>query len=389
MLDSRTLVTVLDNLLRLCGDDGAAALATIVRTSGSTYRKAGARLTVALDGRTFGEISAGCLEADVAEVATEAHSDGAPRLLHYDNGAREDILWGLGLGCNGKVDVLVEPVKEGDALARFYGQVARALRDEEAGVLATVCEVANGLGTKVGDHLFIGVGGRSLGDLANEELVGRIGADAAVLLRGASSGRAGARKRHYELARGSAVEVSLETVTPPIPLVVVGADPDAVPIVRLAAAAGFRVTVVDHRPTHATRERFPEAETVICCRAAELAANLTLTAQTFVIVKTHNFLADQETLAVVLPSPVKYIGQMGPRSRAEELFLALAKDGHTISEEQMSRFYGPIGLDVSPESAEEIAVSIVAELLAVRAGREGGFLRELEDRIHPTHAPER
>jgi xanthine/CO dehydrogenase XdhC/CoxF family maturation factor len=378
MVDSRALLTVLDRLLSHCKEQGFAALATIVRTAGSTYRKSGARLAVAADGRTFGEISAGCLEADVAAAAAEARADGAPRLLHYDNGAPGEILWGLGLGCNGTIDVLVEPMEAGDQTASFYQRVAEELRGGDVtAVLATVSQAPEGDGPALGAHLFVGETGTVFGSLAGGEPSRQIEADAGALFAQPKT-----TNRRYETAAFGAVQVSLETVPPPTPLVVVGADPDSIPIVRLAAAAGFRVVVLDHRPTHATADRFPEAETVICCRAGDLAQAVSLDGRTFVIVKTHNYLADQEALAVVLPSAVRYVGQMGPTSRAEKLLADLEKEDVVPTREQIARFHAPVGLDLAPESADEIAVSIVGELLAVRSGRQGGFLRAMQERIH-------
>lgn len=147
--------------------------------------------------------------------------------------------------------------------------------------------------------------------------------------------------------------------------------------------AGFHVTVVDHRSSHACVDRYPLADRIVVCRPSELSQHITLDPATLVVVKTHNYLLDQEYLHQVLPSSVSYIGQMGPRSRIERLLSDLASGGFKTTDAQLSRLHAPVGLDLNAETAEQVAVSIVAEMTAVAGGRGGGELRAQQKDIHP------
>jgi xanthine/CO dehydrogenase XdhC/CoxF family maturation factor len=361
-------VSKLDEVLdALAASGGAgAALATVVGVRGSTYRREGARLVVPAEGETVGNISGGCLEGDVAVQAREVLAQGAPRLLRFDLTADDEAVWGWGLGCNGAVDVLVEPAGPAAGVAAAL----RAAREEERPLaLVTVID-----GERSGARMVVQPGGGvegTLGDAALDD-------DARAAALDALARR---RSRRLDLAGG--VPAFVEVLEPPLRLVVCGAGHDAVPLVEFAARLGWRVDVVDDRPVFLVPERFPQARRFVEAKPAEAAEATAPDADTCVVVMSHNFLRDRDYLRSFLPSPAAYLGMLGPRARLERLLAELDTEGVHPSAETLARVHGPAGLDIGAEGPEEIAWSIVAEILAVRRRAAGGFLR---DRRGPIHA---
>jgi len=243
--------------------------------------------------------------------------------------------------------------------------------------LATVISNLSDLNVRPAAKMLIFPDGQVEGTLGHADLDARVLADAQKLLAAGKS-----RTQTYAFASGE-VEVYVESVLPPTPLVVIGGDPDAVPIVNLGKQLGFKVILVDHRPNFANRERYPAADETVVATPEELAEKVRFDAETFVLVKTHNYLKDKEILKTVLKSPARYVGQLGPRARMNDLLADLRKEGFEFSEAELSRLYAPVGLDLAAESPEQIAVSILGEMLAVKSGRAGGFLREQSGAIHP------
>jgi len=214
--------------------------------------------------------------------------------------------------------------------------------------------------------------GRAEGSLGDPGLDRRVAADARTLLEGGGSGT-------ISYAEG---DVYLELVQPPPRVVVFGAGHGAVPVVSLARAVGFEVTVVDGRPKFATAERFPDADEVVLARPEEAGERPPLGPRDYVLVMTHNFLHDLELLARLARAPVPYVGLLGPRVRTEKLLAELERRGEGPDQAALDRLYAPIGLDIGGETAEEIALAALAEIQAVRHGRSGGFLREKKGPIH-------
>jgi xanthine dehydrogenase accessory factor len=366
-----------------------AALATIVRVEGSAYRRPGARMLITESGQTDGTISGGCLERDVAERALRVMETGVARLIEYDTRGKEDIVWGLGLGCNGVVRVLLESLHEGSTGACTLQFMADCLQARTRGVCATVIEgVAAewsiaGSAVEIGERLLLdeklNVCGQSLRD---EKLVACIRTDALEILAG---GRAVSRS--FEMG-GGRTEIFFDVVNSPLPLVIFGAEHDAVPLVRRARTLGWHVTVVDTRARRATRERFTEADEILLCRADEVAAQVSLTENTAVVVMTHNYLDDASLLRALLPSPVCYLGILGSRQRTLKLLEEIKADIFGLAQSEFARLHSPIGLDIGAETPEEIALAVVAEIKAVCAARSGGFLRDRNAPIHDEQVSE-
>jgi xanthine/CO dehydrogenase XdhC/CoxF family maturation factor len=343
----------------LSTDDGESVLATVVATEGSVYRRPGARMLVISDGRSIGSISGGCLEADVLERALRL-APGECAVVTYDTQSRTDVVWGLGLGCDGVVTVLVERPCRRPA---YFDFVARG----ETGVLATVFRGDDR--TDAGARLTLVDGGVTPHGRWDEDLVARVVGRAREVCETG-------RSRTIDL---DGVSIFLELVEPPERLVVFGAGQDAVPLVRLASQLGRSVTVVDWRPAFAVPERFPEADAVVRARPEAAGGRVRVDEHTSVVLVTHNYLADRELLEWLAGTPARYIGLLGPRRRAERL---LADIGDVPASALRGRLYAPAGLDVGADTPDEIALAIVAEIQAVRTGRRGGSLRERAGAIH-------
>jgi xanthine dehydrogenase accessory factor len=330
------LTELLDAAEALAARGEPMALATVVATRGSTYRRAGARLLVPLEGEPIGNISGGCLEGDVARIGREVIASGESRLVEFDMTADEDAVWGYGLGCNGAIELFVEPTQ------RATESVA-ALR---SGVGA--CLVLPLSGADVGMHR-----------LETD------GAAAAALRDGTP--------RVEEVA---GERVFYEPLLPPLRLLVCGAGHDAIPLVHQAAELGWRVVVVDVRKALLTPERFPGAADFASPEPASAASALAPDDRTAVILMSHNYLHDHAHLRSFLEAPAAYLGVLGPRGRTEQM---LAEIG---APEAIARLHAPAGLDIGAEGPEEVAHAIIAEILAVIRGRSGGPLHDRQGSIH-------
>lgn len=348
--------SILDRVAHLAAAGVRAAIATVVRISGSAYRRPGAKFLISQDGATFGGVSGGCLEADVRAIALEeVLRKGAPRLLHYETGSDEETLWGLGLGCEGAVDVFVQPA--GGELMSGTARDAIA-----AGIPFAVCTAVDG--DSAGRALVL-AGGKLSGGFGAPEL-DRAAAESAMQLLETGESR---------LAELGGRPVFIDVLRPPPALVVFGAGDDARPLAALAAQAGFEVTVVDHRRAFLTAERFPPPARLIFRRAEEGVSGLELGRRHFAVVQTHALQHDREWLRTLLAQPLAYLGLLGPRARKEQILRRLG----TAEPEKL---FAPVGLDLGADGPEQVAVSIVAEMLAVNAGREPAHLRAKRGGIH-------
>ena len=367
----------------------ACALATLVYVEGSSYRGVGARALALPDGTTVGLISGGCLEGDLLERAGEVLADGRPRSVRYDSTAPEDALLGLGLGCNGVVEVLLERVTAADAEAAAAGadsaaaghylpllQQARAAGRRSA--LGTVYRSPEA--AEVGARLaLIEAPPGATPGTPEEHRFGRLRAalreavtrDLAALLQ---QGRS--RAVRYEVA-GAPVRVLLELVEPPLALTVCGAGPDAQPLVALAASLGWEPVVFDHRAAFARPQRFPGAARVVTAAREEFAAAVPPRAGEVAVLMTHSYPADLAYLEQLASRNLRYLGVLGPRRRLERLLTELGPRAPASG-----ALYGPAGLDIGADTPAEIALAIAAEIRAVLARRGGGSLRARPAPIH-------
>jgi xanthine dehydrogenase accessory factor len=352
------------------------ALATIVAVRGSTYRRPGARLLVPEEGAPIGNISGGCLEGDVADMARLVIEEGRARLAGWDLTADDDAVWGLGLGCNGAIEVFIEPADRAVEAARA---LRTALEEERPISLVTVIESAEPESIAPGARLIV------MPDGAVEGSLGRSDVDAEAI---ATARELVTTERSEIRTLAEGIRGFVEILDPPLRLVICGAGHDAVPLVRAASHLGWNVTVVDDRPAFLNRERFPEAHGFASVDdPSEVAEAITVDARTFVVVMTHNFLRDKAYLRGLLATDARYVAMLGPAARTQRLLMELEEEGTPITEERRSRIHGPAGLDLGAEGPEEIAQAIIGEIVAVRRGRDGGFLKERPTPIHDRPRP--
>lgn len=345
------------------------ALATIIGVRGSTYRREGARLLCTQRQQMIGNISGGCLESDVMVVSEEVMNSRQPRMVTYDLTADDDAVWGLGLGCNGAVDLFVERV---DPASPVLPLLRDAIANEQSLGLITVVEGPAPLGSR----LVVYGDGRRVGTLGDGALDDRADRAAHAALEEGTS-----RVQTLPAVNGE-VKVFIEAIRPPIRLVVCGAGHDAIPVVSVATMLGWRVVVVDQRERYLTHERFPGAREFIKADPAQAAARVPIDNRTYVVVMTHNYLHDRDLLRGFLKTDAPYLGMLGPKLRTEKIISEIQESGVAIADRDRRRIFGPVGLDLGGEGPEEIALAVVGEILAVEGGRRAGFLRERTAPIH-------
>jgi len=354
------------------------ALATIVAVRGSTYRRPGARLLVPEEGDLIGNISGGCLENDVADVARIVMHEGAARVVSFDLTADDEAVWGWGLGCNGAIELFVEPA---DKAAEVAGALRMALEEERPISMVTILD-SSVPGVEQGNRMLVRPDGSAEHSLGDGNLDAAAKEAAAELLE--------RERSEIRTLPGSSGEARafIEVMEPPLRLLICGAGHDAAPLVRAADSLGWRPVVVDDRREFLNRERFPEAADFVHLeRPEDVAKAAPIDRRTYVVVMTHNFLRDKDYLRSLLGSPVRFVAMLGPGARTQRLLTELREEGVAISEEDLERIHGPAGLDLGAEGPEEIAAAIVAEVIAVKRGREGGFLKNRPGPIHERHTP--
>jgi xanthine/CO dehydrogenase XdhC/CoxF family maturation factor len=353
----------------------ACALATVVHVSGSAYRRPGARMLVTEDGQLTGAISGGCLEGDARRRARQAIVRRQPALVTYDSmDEEEDVEHGVSLGCQGVIQILLEPLDFLDS-ANAVERLRACTQQEQPAVLVTAFTLTTGTEVQVGERLLLLRDGTSQGALRLEASVaGQLRGHAQQTLESCRSATA-----DYDTDAGT-LRVFLEVIQPPLRVTVFGAGNDVQPLVRLAAGLGWRIRVVDGRPAQATSARFPEADEV-CVLSFDQLAKLP-PSQQFAVLMTHNYHYDLAALRYLLPTPTPYIGLLGPRKKADRLLAELQAEGWQPDQQLNPRLYSPVGLNIGAETAEEIALSIVAEIQAVLRGRSAGFLYQADGPIH-------
>lgn len=366
----KELIEILDAIDSYAARGERLALATIVGVRGSTYRREGARLLLTGSQQMVGNISGGCLESDVMVVAEEVMSSGAPRLATYDLTADDDAVWGLGLGCNGAVEVFVEPVNSASPL---FPLLRETIARERTISLVTVI----GGAARPGAWMVVHAEGTLSGTLGDRTL------DSSGVRAAMNTVREGASRVVTLPSQTGQVHVFVEVFQPPIRLVLCGAGHDAIPLVQFASTLGWRVAVVDQRDRFLNRDRFPGARLFIKAEPSEAAARVPIDRRTYVVIMTHNYLHDRDLLRGFLAADATYLGMLGPRVRTQKILDDLRREGLPISDQNLSRIYAPVGLDTGSESPEEIALAVIAEIQSVASGRPGGFLRDRMGPIHP------
>lgn len=318
-------IIAIAKLARACADDGArAALAHLVSVEGSHYRRPGARMLIAEDGRSAGAISAGCLESDLRRRLPSVVAEGRAEVAEYDSRTFDDLVWGLGTGCNGRVRVLLAPATE--SLRAVLDRAAEALASGLPARLATLVAAAPGATRAAGEVRLLEPG---------------------------------------ESPREEGGEILVEEILPPVSLVVAGCGPDAVPLARIAAELGWVVTVISDRDPAFVRARFGELP-VSHAGGVAAAPALAVHARSAAIVMSHGFADDAAALGALLPRGFPYLGVLGPRERTRRLLAACGAPA-----EAAAGIRSPAGADIGAETAAEIALAIAAEVQGALPDRRG------------------
>jgi len=328
------------------------ALATVVRTWGSAPRRPGAKMAVSQAGEMAGSVSAGCVEAAVVEEALRTLQSGARKLLQFD--VQDETAWEVGLTCGGRLEVFVEPVGSADPVFQTLGE---AIDRAEPALRAVVIRGPEDL---LGQSALVWPDGEVLGALDPA-----LGAE----LRAHLQGRAapGSAETWIHTHRDGEVELLLDPVLPPATLVIVGAVHIAMALTRLAKVLGFRVVVIDPRRRFATSERFPEADALLIQWPDEGLRAVGLCSSSAVAVLSHDPKLDDPALLAALRSPAGYVGALGsPRNHAQRRRRLLEAG---LKEAELDRLHAPIGLDLGGDSPEEIALSILAEVVRTTRAR--------------------
>lgn len=330
-------------------------LATIAETLGSTYRKAGAQMLIAPDASAAGLLSGGCLEADLMERARTVLSTGEALAVEYDTRSSDDVLWGIGLGCEGAMRIVLTRLDTANGYQPF-AHVESARQRNIAARFALVTESSNA---------DFPLGGTFLGDEAN------LPQPVATALHAQES------RHRTQSNAGTTLECAgakflIVSVALPVQLLVLGAGPDVMPVVEMAALLDWHVCVVDHRPAYADATRFPRAKRVLSQPVAALSALLETTSYDAAVVMSHHLTSDAGYLAALAKSTIPYVGLLGPAPRRARLMADIGEHAAALKH----RLHGPIGLDIGATTPESIALSIVSEIQAVLAGRSGRSFSE-------------
>ncbi len=302
------------------------ALATVISTWGSAPRPAGSRMAISQSGKIAGSVSGGCLEGEVFEQAQSILKGKPASLFHY--GVSDDLAWTVGLSCGGEVDVLIEPLSD------VHRSLIAALEAETPVVLQTAVTDSPGA----------------------RELLKPPNPQADELL-----------EQENPVRRDG---LFLEPFPRPPELFIFGGSHVAIPLTRLANALGFRVTVVDARSKFAEVQRFPEARRVIHAWPDEILKDLPMDSSTYIVILTHDPKFDDPTISAALRGRPRYIGAIGSKKTHRERVARLTAAG--VSPKELERVHAPIGLDLGAQTAEETALAILSQIVAVRHGRQGG-----------------
>jgi len=355
------------------------ALATVVLVEGSAYRRAGARMLITEDGQLTGAISGGCLEGDALRKAQQVMFRQQAMLVTYDTTDEDDAKLGVQLGCNGIIHILIEPVVP--TAPNHPIQLLKAcLQQRQTSVLATLFSLEDKKGTQPGTVLLL-----TQHSIQKNAFFSNVEWPDNTLLQDAQEALRTQLHVTKQYTYTHIFTAFIQVVQPAPALIIFGAGNDAIPLTALAAVLGWETTVIDGRPNYATPQRFPKAGKVLVSRSEQALSQIVIDDRTAVVLMTHNYNYDLAMLRQLLPLELPYIGSLGPKKKLDRMLEELRAAGVTITTEQLQKVYGPTGLDIGAEGAEEIALSVMAEIKAVLSNRSGTPLRDKNTPIHAPH----
>jgi xanthine/CO dehydrogenase XdhC/CoxF family maturation factor len=366
MKDIKAVLSAYKNLNLL---ERKAALATVVKVRGSSYRSPGARMLITDDGKWVGSISGGCLEGDALRKARQVMTDKTPKTVTYDTREESNQNLGIGLGCNGVIDVLIEPLTEKNNQTQLFSAL---VGHNQPFALATIFRGEFYIGEKLVLHL----NGTVQEIFSDKVLNEQVQTD---LINIFDTRKSEARTYRVE---GQEYEIFLELIQPAISLLIFGGGFDARPVSQLAKSLGWEVQVTDECVAHIAPIFFPEADKLSLCQRDFIDRDFNITPYTACVLMSHNYEYDRDVLKKIIQTETPYIGILGPRKRFDKMLIEYKEAGVVIDEDQFHRIHSPIGLDIGAEAPDEIAVSIISEIQAKFANRKGGFLKNRNASIH-------
>jgi xanthine dehydrogenase accessory factor len=346
------------------------ALATVVLVEGSAYRREGARMLITEEGQLTGAISGGCLEGDALRKARMVILQQEALLVTYDTMDDDDAKLGVGLGCNGIIHILIEPIN--NELTNPITLLKGVISSRGYAILVTIFSVHDRKAPQPGSCLCLVAGKMLLNGLEKLQYQNEILNDAQYALA----------QQRSAINTYEGYKAFIECIKPVISLVIIGAGNDVVPLTKIAAVLGWHITVVDGRPNYATIERFPLARELLVAKPGQVMNNLEINELTAFVLMTHNYNYEIAFLQELLPRKVTYIGILGPKKKLERMLGELEDQGITVTPDSLDAIHGPVGLDIGSENAEEIALSIIAEIKTMFSKRNGNPLKYKTSLIH-------
>ena len=335
---------ILSDLDRWDTGNQPIALATVIETWGSSPRRAGAKMAFTADRKITGSVSGGCVEGAVYESGMEVLKTKRPQLLHF--GVADETAWDVGLACGGSIDVFVKPLEK-----EFFNALRSVLMEEQPAVVVTV---VRGRQEMLGHEMLIRENGHVTGSLDDEIDQQAIDLAREILTSGESR----------RVTLNEEIEVFMEAILPPPTVIVVGGVHITVALMALAKTLGYRTVVIDPRSAFGNEERFPNVDRLIQLWPDEAFQQVPITRSTAIAMLTHDPKLDDPALKTALRSPAFYVGALGSKTTQAKRRQRLLAEG--LTEDQLNRLHGPIGLEIGAGTPEEIAMSIMAEIVAAR-----------------------
>jgi xanthine dehydrogenase accessory factor len=340
---------ILSDLDKWRSDDQQIALATVIQTWGSSPRRAGAKMALTPDGKITGSVSGGCVEGAVYETGVEVLKSNQPQLLHF--GVADETAWEVGLACGGSIDIFVKPLD-----LNFFESLRAVLDEEQSAVLVTVVRGPQEL---LGSEMLVREDGYVTGALTN------LSSDKQALDLARETLEQGESQR---VMLNDDIEAFMEVILPPPALIAVGGVHITIALMALAKTLGYRTVVIDPRSAFGNEDRFPNVDQLITLWPDEAFQKIPITRSTAVAMLTHDPKLDDPALKIALPSQAFYVGALGSKTTQSKRRQRLLDSG--LRESELNRLHGPIGLEIGAGTPEEIAMSIMAEIVAARNNAE-------------------
>jgi len=357
---------IMEQVFRAASDEITSGndmvIATVVKTSGSTPQKPGAKLLVRADGSGVGTLGGGCVEGDIWFASSQLlQSGGSAEMRDYE--LNEDLAAEDGLVCGGTMYFLLDPLRKPEAAQEFNDEVVAAYEGGAPVAVASLMKISSDSGLVVGSKLLIRENGSTSGSLGDEELDSNAMNQARRLM---------AMGKNDYVTDESGAEYFIEAYTTPPTLVLAGGGHVSKAISNIASSLGFKIFIIDDREDFSNPDRFPEAEQTVVSDYGSAFEKLPIGTNSFIVIATRGHRYDASATASAMRTPASYVGLLGSKRKTILIFEELFREGFTMEEVQSVR--SPIGLNISARTPEEIALSIMAEIVGFRLGGDGGTL---------------